>query len=102
MCFVYSAFRAFASFAYISYIHTYYIYLFPLSLSYFIILLASKYLFMSSDFDTSRTRCHFAIRLHMFPLRNSNFPSAKITLTSLLSLVQVFWLCPYSVLRQPW
>ena len=49
----------------------------------------------------------FPSSLQMFPLRNSerlNFPSPKITLKSPLSLVQckVFWLCPYSVLIQPW
>ena len=55
-------------------------FLFPLSLSYFIILLTSKYLLMFFDFDISRTRRHFAFGLQMFPLRN--FPSAKVTLKS--------------------
>ena len=82
-------------------------FLFPLSLSHFIILLTSKYLLMFFDFDTLRTRCHFAFCLQIFCLRNSeklNFPSAKITLKSPLPLVQckVFWLCPDSVLRQTW
>ena len=39
------------------------------------------------DFDTLRTRCHFAFCLQMFTLRNSeksNFPSAKINLKSSL------------------
>ena len=95
--------------SWITYDHLYtyilYTYLFPLSFSYFIILLASKYLLMFSDFDALRSRCYFAFRLQMFPLRiseRSNFLSGKIVLKSLLLLIQVFWLCPYSVLRQPW
>ena len=59
--------------------------LFPLSFLRFIILLVSKYILMSVDFDTLRTSCHFSFCLKMFPLLNSeksNFPPAIITLSS--------------------
>ena len=48
-----------------------YIYIILLSLLQFIILLASKYLLMLSDFDTLMTMCYFAFCLQMFPLQNS-------------------------------
>ena len=80
---------------------------FPLPLSHFIILLASKYLLMFFDFDALRTMYHFAFCFQIFPAcssERSNFPLAKITLESPLLLVQckVFWFCPNSVLIQPW
>ena len=54
---------------------------FPLSLSHFIMLLASKNLLMFFDFDSLRAMCHFAFCLQIFPVRNSersNFLSANV------------------------
>ena len=45
--------------------------IFPLSLAYFIILLALKYFLMFFDIGTLRTRCYFVFCWQMFPFRNS-------------------------------
>ena len=59
-------------------------FLFPLSLSHFIILLTLKYLLMFFDFDISRTRRHFAFGLQMFTQFSFSKSNPKIFLRGIL------------------